>query len=312
MGQLFYSYSRKDAAQAREIVSKLQAEGFLVWQDIGQGDDGIPPGTDWLKIIQEKIVACDGIILQWSANAKASYWVEQEIGMAVRSRKPFFPVLLDNTDLPLMVNAANSVAPNELDRLMNALPNSSRREVRTLEFGRPLEVQPDAKFWDRLLEGVQIVSVPLLLSSCNQAHIVGPVGTLLEEPKHLMLCAQFSGEQSNLFLSQAMRFFNERYPDQPRLVVHVTPKTIRRGEYRLDDTNYAEWVDAADTCIAATRYFSQNSDPDIHVFGKMPVVLGVLLGTRFPAATTLHLYNDIPRIVGGGFTYELVAKVTTR
>ena len=102
MADLFFSYSRKDSADARTYIDALRAKGFIIWQDIGEGDDGIEPGEDWKAAIKGSIESrdCAGIILQWSANAKASKWVAREINMGVDAGKTIYPILLDNTPLP--------------------------------------------------------------------------------------------------------------------------------------------------------------------------------------------------------------------
>ncbi len=316
MGYLFFSYSRKDSEQARTHVEALRAQGFIIWQDIGRGDDGIPPGADWPRAIDDAISSseCDGIILQWSVNAKASTWVGKEIGIGSKQGRAFYPILLDNTALPPLISRWNGVQSDALQRLMDALPATARRQKLNVSFGQQLGSQPGAKEWDRPLDGVKMIDVPLLRSSYTEAFVVGAVDTELVEPKRLMLCAEFSGEVSKRFLSQSIKFFKAAYPEEKDspIAVHVRPRENKLGQYVLDDTNYAEWVDAADTCIAAIQHFCETDQPEIHVFAKAPVVLGVLLGVRLPTATTLYLYNDVPAQAGGGYTYTLVAKILTR
>jgi len=319
----FFSYARKDSAATQDHqdhhVEAMRANGFIIWQDTSEGDDGIDPGKDWVEAIEQGVRSpdCKGIILQWSKNAEASKWVAKEIQMGIEAGKTIYPILLDDTPLPTNIDRSNAVPSSELDRLMDALarhtPDAWRQKL-PVDFDVKLGVQPDAKTWDRPLDGDSIVSVPLIKSSYTKACVVGSAEAVIGQPERILLCAEFTGRPNPRFLADAIRFFKQQYPGQPYIAVHATAKNIRRGEYHLNDHNYAEWVDAVDTCVQAVDYLRERCrcNPAVHLFAKTPVIFAALLGVRFPTQTTLYLYNDIPAQVGDGFTYSQIARIVTR
>lgn len=317
MAYFFFSYARKDSAATQDHVETMRANGFIIWQDTSEGDDGIDPGKDWVDAIEQGVKSpdCKGIILQWSKNAEASKWVNKEIQMGIEAGKTIYPILLDDTPLPPNIERANAVTPDKLDRLMDALarhaPDAQRQKL-PIDVNVQLHTLSDAEPWDRPLDGDSIVSVPLIKSSYTEASVVGSAEAVIGEPKRILLCAEFTGRPNPRFLADAIRFFKQQYPGQPYIAVHVTAKNIRRGEYHLNDHNYAEWVDAVDTCVQAIEHLCPMHNPAVHLFAKTPVIFAALLGVRFPAQTTLYLYNDIPAQVGDGFTYSQIARTVTR
>lgn len=317
MGYLFFSYSRKDETQARANVENLAAEGFIIWQDIREGDEGIPPGADFEQRIKNAIESpeCEGLILQWSKSADKSCWVKKEISLALAAEKTIYPLLLDGTKLPVTLEKKNYTRQAEIERLINhlysAAPNSRRQR---LDFSPDvaLGLQTNDSSKAMKIDGNQFVAVPLLQSSYTHADVVGFSDHAIGEPSHVLLCAEFTGIPSPLFLTETLRFFISLYPGESYVALHVTPAKRRKGEYKINDNNYAEWADAAGTCIEAVQMFRQTKRAKVHIFAKMPVALGILLSTHFSTGTELYLYNDIPASNSNGITYAEVAKVITR
>lgn len=315
MAYLFFSYSHRDTTD--EYSEALRADGFIIWQDSSEGDDGIDPGEDWVTRIEQAITSpdCVGIILQWSKNAEASKWVAKEIELGIAADKTIYPILLDETPLRSNIERANAVKPGDLDRLMNALARhapGARRQKLPVDFDKQLGAQESGRVWERPLDGVSIVSVPLIKSSYTEAAVVSHAEAVIGEPRRVLLCAELTGRPNLRFLADAIRFFKQQYPGEPYIALHVTAKNIRRGEYHLNDHNYAEWVDAVDTCVQAIEHLCPMRSPAVHFFAKTPVIFAALLGIRFPTQTTLYLYNDIPAQVGDGFTYSQIARIVTR
>ena len=105
---------------------------------------------------------------------------------------------------------------------------------------------PDAKSWEQPLDGDSIVSV-LINSSYTAVSVVGKADAIIGEPQRVLLCAELTG-RPNLASWPMLSGFKIQYPGEPYIALHVTAKNRRRGEYHLNDHNYAEWIDAVDTC----------------------------------------------------------------
>lgn len=318
MGHLFFSYARKDSSNARIHVERMRAEGFIIWQDVSYGEDGIPPGADSARRLNNAITAgcCDGMILQWSAAAAASQWVAKEIAAALQAGKAIYPLRLDDTPLPPSLSHVQYVSVAELSSLMDHLEKAaphSKRNIKDVPADVPLGLVSGAKAWERPLGGVTMVSVPLLESSYTLGYVVGGKDECLDAPKRLLLCPEFTGSLTRhfSFLSQAILFYRKVYENEPCIALYIRPKTERAGKFLIDDHNYAEWMDAVDSCVAAVHACTVVDIPEVHIFAKAPVAFGVLLGTRFPTGTRLFTYNDIQG-AGDATTYSQVGKVVTR
>ncbi len=90
MSHIFISYSKQNIDFARYLRALLEAEGCLVWMD----EVRLQPSARWWKEIEESITACAAFIVVMSPEAQESDWVEREILLAERLRRPLFPVLL--------------------------------------------------------------------------------------------------------------------------------------------------------------------------------------------------------------------------
>lgn len=310
MAYLFFSYSRRNSAQAQENVEALTAEGFTIWQDVREGDEGIPPGADFEREIKSAIASddCKGVILQWSKEADASKWVRREVDLAHTAKKTIYPLLLDKTDLPLLIEKNNGIRQEEIDRLINGLytqaSEARRRMNEKFDFGVSLGGQQDAE----KVGNTGLVKVPIVRSSHTQAYVVGSVDyTTGNTPEHVLLCAEFSGRPGNLFLSEALNYFQKTYENVSYAALHVIPTRTRRNEYILEQQS--EWLDAAATCVAAVEHFRQQHGAEVHVFAKMPVALGLLLSNRFSTNTVLHFYNDVESADRKSITYTPIARI---
>jgi hypothetical protein len=97
MGQVFISYSRRDADVIEGIVSELEAAGLDVWLD----REDIKPGKQWRKQIVEAIDTAEAFVLNLSPNSAASNNVLKELNLAEEALEPFvLPVLLSEIDIP--------------------------------------------------------------------------------------------------------------------------------------------------------------------------------------------------------------------
>lgn len=92
----FVSYSHKDSDSVYDIIRKLQAKGLRLWFD-----KGIPPATDFVDVIAEKINKCTVFLLMVSNNSINAEWVRREYFYA--SNQPQIKktayLFLEETDL---------------------------------------------------------------------------------------------------------------------------------------------------------------------------------------------------------------------
>lgn len=96
---LFLSYSRQDADYARRLDARLSESGFTVSRDTD-----IEYGEAWFERIDETLRACAAVVLVMSPAARESEWVQKEILLAKRYRKPLFPVLLKGDEFPIVID----------------------------------------------------------------------------------------------------------------------------------------------------------------------------------------------------------------
>ncbi len=90
MSHIFISYSKQDIDFVRYLRVLLESEGFTVWMD----EVRLAPSARWWKSIESNIETCAAFVVVMSPDASESDWVEREILLAERLKKPLFPVLV--------------------------------------------------------------------------------------------------------------------------------------------------------------------------------------------------------------------------
>lgn len=90
--QVFISYSRKDKTEVLPICKNLQSRGIDVWIDL----EGKYHGQNFKNVIVEAIDKSSVVLFFSSESSNASYYVQQEVALAVAQRKHIIPILLDN------------------------------------------------------------------------------------------------------------------------------------------------------------------------------------------------------------------------
>ncbi len=93
--KLFVSYSGSDKELARELISRLVAEGFEVWQDVE-----VHPGDNWPLAVGKALEESDAMIVLLSPDAAESEWVGREIEYALTSpryKNRLIPVIVRPT-----------------------------------------------------------------------------------------------------------------------------------------------------------------------------------------------------------------------
>jgi TIR domain len=96
---IFISYARADHQRVEPLVVQLRDMGFRVFFDLGS----IRVGDRWKPSLESSLKKCRVLLLCWSAQAKASEFVQFECAKAVSSGKDVLPWLLDETPLPAML-----------------------------------------------------------------------------------------------------------------------------------------------------------------------------------------------------------------
>ena len=87
---IFVSYSHKDRDKVYPILAMLQQNGFRIWYD-----EGIKGGTNWRRVLTDKIEKCTDFLLFCSENSTKSSEVEIEIDTAIDCGKNIITVRLD-------------------------------------------------------------------------------------------------------------------------------------------------------------------------------------------------------------------------
>jgi hypothetical protein len=90
MSHIFISYSKQNIDFARYLRALLEAEGCPVWMD----EVRLDPSARWWKEIEDSITTCAAFVVIMSPEAVDSDWVEREILLAEKLKRPIFPVLL--------------------------------------------------------------------------------------------------------------------------------------------------------------------------------------------------------------------------
>ena len=142
---LFISYNQQDAEIVKRLYKHLEEHGITVWLD----QESLYGGEAWPKALGEAIQEHDYFLLCWSANSRASHFVELEWNTAIAMKKFIIPYFVDDTPLPAVLRSINGV--HTADEVLTALkvpvshvrPEEQEEVVRkleTIEETDPLEV----------------------------------------------------------------------------------------------------------------------------------------------------------------------------
>jgi serine/threonine protein kinase len=96
---LFISYSRRDKGYAQQLQQQMKSDGFQVWID-----DAIEHGDQWFNEIHEAVKTCAAFLVIMTPDAEQSEWVQKEILLAKRYKKPIFPLLLDGDEFAILID----------------------------------------------------------------------------------------------------------------------------------------------------------------------------------------------------------------
>jgi TolB-like protein len=77
MTDIFISYARSTATQAKAVAEGLRSAGYDVWRD-----DQLPAHRAYAEVIEEQLRSARAVIVLWSEDAVRSQWVRAEADLA--------------------------------------------------------------------------------------------------------------------------------------------------------------------------------------------------------------------------------------
>jgi WD40 repeat protein len=95
MGALFVSHSSSDQAATKQVVERLNGEGFVALFLDFHSVHGIPAGGVWESELYAQLRKADGVIFLASAASVETQWCFAEISLARSLHKPVFPLRLE-------------------------------------------------------------------------------------------------------------------------------------------------------------------------------------------------------------------------
>jgi adenylate cyclase len=96
MADVFISYAREDAEQARRFAHAFQAAGLTVWWD-----DALRSGEVFDESIERALREASAVVVLWSTSSVASRWVRAEATLADRNRT-LVPVMIEACQRPII------------------------------------------------------------------------------------------------------------------------------------------------------------------------------------------------------------------
>jgi hypothetical protein len=80
------------------LIALLRISGLQVW-----ADDSIEFGERWWRTIVAAIRSCAAMVVVMTPTSEESRWVEREVMLAEKLKKPIFPLLLKGDGFPLLM-----------------------------------------------------------------------------------------------------------------------------------------------------------------------------------------------------------------
>jgi adenylate cyclase len=98
MSDVFISYARSTAKEAKAVADALRDLGYGVWRD-----DELPAHRAYSDVIEERLRLAKAVVVVWSAEAAKSQWVRAEAEAARESGK-LIQLSIDGAKLPMPFN----------------------------------------------------------------------------------------------------------------------------------------------------------------------------------------------------------------
>ena len=156
MSYIFISYSRYDEAYVKNLASVLEQRGLKAWYDAG-----IEAGDRWWRTIEDAIEKCAVFMVIMSPEARESEWVEREILLAQRDKKPIIPLLLRGREFGMLINVQSF---NVTD---GSLPDERVYEI--LSRHLPQSGEPPRRETEKSAETIMPPASPSMMQSQQQS-----------------------------------------------------------------------------------------------------------------------------------------------
>ena len=221
---VFLSYSRTDRTYANDLVAWLRERGINVWYD-----QDIRAGQPWQPTLERQLRACRAVIVLMSEAAAAGVGVPQEVALAKRAGKKFYPIRLGPTRFATLSRL------QEEPCLDGAFP-SPRWTDEVREFLAGPEPAPRRRWWRRpgVVPGVAAAAVALLAGA---ALLDGPASHTSPDPSAAAPCAGLAARIDSV---------SEESPGHtgrgPMIAVTVCTAAPSGHEYWIMD-----WTDGSDS-----------------------------------------------------------------
>ena len=98
MSDVFISYARSTAKEAKAVADALRDLGYGVWRD-----DELPAHRAYSDVIEERLRLAKAVVVVWSAEAAKSQWVRAE-AEAARESGTLIQLSIDGAKLPMPFN----------------------------------------------------------------------------------------------------------------------------------------------------------------------------------------------------------------
>ncbi len=240
---IFISYSRKDAAEALDLVERLRADGMTVWID----RHGIGGAEQWATEIASAIRDCNSVLLLISEHAIHSANVLKEVALASEKGKRILPVVLRRAPLPVALEyhlaGVHYLHYADYDSIVTALKGSSpeshapvvrdeRKSLLVLPFEDLSPGQDNAWFADgltsELITSLSKIKSLRLIDRNTSMDFKGARGHTRDIARDLSV---------RYFLQGAVRKFGEQ------IKISVELLDIETGEYLWHDAHKGVFAD---------------------------------------------------------------------
>ena len=128
-GDVFISYSSKDADIVKLVRKGLEDNGISVWM----APESIPTGSNYSLEVPKGIEDCKVFLLILSKNSQESRWALRELDEAISSEKRIIPFQIDECELndacKFVLNQCQTIKADgklkeSLDKLINIIKES--------------------------------------------------------------------------------------------------------------------------------------------------------------------------------------------
>jgi ABC-type amino acid transport substrate-binding protein len=145
MADVFISYKREDRERAEALARFLEQRSYSVWWDTS-----LQAGEAFTDVIKHEIDQATKVVVLWSTDAVASFWVRAEAARAMEQKK-LVAARLDDCDLPLpfteIHTATIKTSPDDFEQLLGPLKASTMVPRKGRDGTRPKQPFRAVRLW---------------------------------------------------------------------------------------------------------------------------------------------------------------------